>query len=276
MYQYEFIAVTGERRIVEELKISTGMKNPIVDMPGGATLQGEFLVGSHEHAKAESIILRHKLRTFRRSWYTPTVEELDTSRLLISRGCHWLDDMYEVMNKPDYTGVEACPHCGKGSLETHSPLRGKLSRLKNADLIRMPPGLVIISRQIRDLFDEHHWTGAEFRPVIDAATDQESSEFFQLWMTSTLPPMHSTAPIEHNGTPDACVYCKHYGYMLAKPQPVYANKVLEVAEDWNLSHEWLAPHAVPCPSLICKQRVVKEIMKLKSETNWLPCLLAAC
>ncbi len=263
----------GHRATLEKLADVAEIKLTIHEYPARSATCFTLTSDSKAAKKVESFLNDNDLDIGRHSSYRSSPEEIDNSCLFKNAGCYWLDDMYEVMNKPDYTDVEACKHCGKGSLETHSPLRGKLSKLGKADLIRLPPGLVIISKRIRDLFDEHQWTGATFRPVIDSATDQESSEFFQLWITSTLPPMHATAPIEHNGTPDACVYCKRYGYMLGKPQPIYANKVLEVVEDWNFSQEWLAGHAVSVPSLICTQRVVKEIMKLKSETIWLPCLL---
>ncbi len=272
MIQHVFISVLGIRSDIEELKHSAGMENAIVDMPGGSTIDGEFISGTKEYSEAEATIKRYNLDTFRRTWFIPTVKEICDAALLELEG-YWLDDMYEVINKPDYTGVEACRYCGKGSLETHAPLSGKLTEIKGLDLVRLPPGLVLASNRLKDLFDEHQWTGAEFRPVIDSATDQESEEFFQLWITSTLPPMHATAPIEANRFPDACVYCKRFGYRLDKPQPVYADKVLEVAEDWNLSHEWLAPHAVSVPHLICKQRVAQEMKKLENETDWMPCLL---
>lgn len=270
MKEYVYFALHGKRDVVEKLHQAVGSGHPIVDMPGGSTLDFELLAGTPQYALAENLINEYGIRPFRRSRIEATSEELATEELFSCYGCSWTDDQYKIVVKPAYSGRDACPNCGKGGTDLLEPLQVFVRKLKGAHLVRVPPGLFLVSAALAELTKERGWTGAAFENVIDRDTKVASEAYRRLVIQSILPPMHSSAPIVPNGWPTPCNVCRKLGFKLDQWQAVYSRDVMSKIADWNVSAEWLAPHAVSCPELICPRHVVHELLKMESSQNWIP------
>ena len=270
MIEYVFYALCGNRRHVEELRSAVGLTHPIVEMPGGSTLDFELLVGTPQQAKAEELIKKYKLDPFRRRRVEATSDEIATARLFSNVGCCWIEDDENTLDPVSVTGGDTCLRCGSGIREHADPLRGAMRSLRKYHLVRKPPPWVLGSTRLVALVRQHGWSGVDVRPVIERTTGRESEEFSELWITSVLPSMHTSAGIERFKPSESCETCMRVGYQLPSRQAAYARRVVDIATDWNLSTEWLAPHFVPCPKLICSRRVVHELLKLEPSQKWIP------
>lgn len=263
-------SMNGQRKVLDAVLRQVRISGYVKDYPACSTLYTNVIAGTEEQRGLEENIQRHSLRANRISYFSPTPEELSSCELFSSEACRWTDDVHEVVDPPPYTGKDACPECGKGSLELSGLLTVDVAKLKDADLVRVPPGLVLGSARLVEMIREQSWTGLETRPIVELESGKESEVFRQLWLTSIMPPMHPTAPLRRSPIPDSCERCRRLGYELPEVTPVYGERVAAVAADWNLSLEWTAPHYVSCPELICRRRVVHALLKLEPSQVWLP------
>ena len=269
MMEHVFISVLGARRDVDRFCREVALSEPIVDRPGGSTVDFEMLAGTAQHALAERLIEELRLGPFRRRRYESTAHELATEPFFTSYGLSWTDDEFKIVAKPSYSGKDACPKCGKGGAELTAPLRVHAEKLK-ACFIRVPPGLFLASSRVIDLIAEEDWTGTSSAPILDRTSGLEVDSYRQLLVRSVLPPMHQDAGIKPSGIPGACQDCRRLGYQLGGVQAVYPRSVQKCAMDWNVSEEWLAPHFVSCPGLVCSRRVVHALLNLQPKQVWLP------
>jgi len=270
MIEYVFISVLGPRTDVERFRIEAGLTEPIVDRPGGSTMDFEIDAETPKYAKAEELIKRYQLDPFRRRRVESTPEELATADLFSNVGCGWIEDDEDTLSAISVTGEDACPHCGKGIREHADLLRGAMRSLRKYHLVRKPPPWILGSTQLVGLIQKRAWSGVEVRPIIERTTGQKSEEFCELWVTSVLPSMHASGGLERSPVPDFCEKCRKLGYQLKGRQLVYARSVLPKAADFNLSSEWWARHYVSGPDLICSRSVVHELLKLEPSQKWIP------
>lgn len=269
MIEYVFYSLHGTRHQIEELKSAAQLEQSIVEMPGGSCLDFELVAGSPSQIAAESVIEKYSIRPFRRRRVEATPEELATSDWFSNAGCRWIEDHEKHLERPRYDFGD-CPECGSDRRRHLDPLRGTFGSLRKFHLVRKPQALFLFSTKLATLAEGRGWTGVELRPVLDRKTDAPSDLFKEAWITSILPPMHASAGIVRFKPCPYCETCKRIGYQMPGPQPVYARGALDGSADWNLSSEWLAPHFVPCPYLICSRRVVHELLKLEPTQKWVP------
>lgn len=263
-------SIDGSHDELEALLARAALKGKVIDYPAGSVVYVNVVVGTPEFTRLESCIPTFDVEVRRYSILEGSADELATSELFSNVGCRWIEDDERQVDPPKYSGTDFCPECGKGSRDHKIPLRGKLGGFRKYHLVRKPPALVLVSLKLASIIESNGWSGVELRPVIDRKTDQPSDLFKEAWITSILPRMDASAGIERFRPSPFCEKCRRIGYQLSGRQPVYASSVLEVAADWNLSTEWLAPHFVPCPKLICSRRVVHELLKLEPKQNWIP------
>ncbi len=262
-------SIGGSRRDLEDLLHLVGRTAGILE---GVRCRIYITLerGSREQRTTEEFVVARGLDVGRQSDLTATNGELASAELLSNVGCCWIEDDEDTLDPVSVTGGDACSRCGSGIREHADPLRGAMRSLRKYHLVRKPPPWVLGSRRLVALIQQHGWSGVEVRPIIERTTQRESEEFFELWITSVLPRMHASAGVERLKPSEFCETCMRLGYQLPSRQPAYARSVLEVAKDWNLSTEWLAPHFVPCPKLICSRRVVHELLKLEPTQKWIP------
>jgi hypothetical protein len=201
-----------------------------------------------------------------------SADELRSEPLFCNRTGLWIEDCDPRVDKPEYTGADACPKCGKGTRELARPLTGAFRKFRKRHLLHYPPAILIASTSFARVIERRGWTGVRPRPVLERATQKESKDVCQLEITSILPAMHPSAPIERTCIPDFCPVCRKLGYRLRGWQPVYSRSVLESAADFNFSSEWLAEHYVSCPELICSREVVTYLLQVESRQQWIPLL----
>ena len=249
---------------------STGLRAEVKDYPACSCVFVEVLAESDQKRKLEERIRDFKVEVGRRSFFQASPQELRTEPLFTDYGVRWTDDRFQIVTKPIYTGRDTCPQCGKGALELAEPLRVHANKLEDAHFTRVPPGLFLGSRAVRDLADHEGWSGLRVEPVLDRKTGEPSEVLFQLVITSTLPPRHPSGAPVRSPIPDFCEKCRKLGYQLPGVQPIYPRRVLDVARDWNLSVEWVAPLYVSCPEVICSQRVVHKLLELEPWQEWIP------
>jgi hypothetical protein len=262
-------SIGGSRQDLEELLRFIGGKAEILD---GVRCRMYITLerGTPEQRTTEEFLAARALDVGRRSELTASKDELTSTELFSNVGCCWIEDDEDTLSPVSITGEDACPQCGKGIRAHADPLRGAMRSLGKYQLVRKPPPWVLGSTRLCELVRVHGWSGVEVRPIIERTTGRESNEFSELWITSVMPRMHPSAGIERLKPSEFCETCMRLGYQLTGRQPAYGRSVLEVATDWNLSTEWLAPHFVPCPKLICSQRVVQELLRLEPTQKWIP------
>lgn len=263
-------SIHGPRAVLEELQRFAGIEGELVDYPARSALYVKTLAGSKQDRIIEEYISRFHLDAGRYAQVTASPEELATEALFNSEGGSTTDDMGKVVAEPAYSGRDACPHCGKRGIELLEPLRVFVKKLRNAHLVWSPPGLFLGSTRLADTIREQAWTGVDFATVLDRATGEPTDAYVQLIILSVLAPMHPSVEITLNGIPNPCQVCRGIGYRRVGWQVPYARSVLETAADWNVSSEWLSPNAVSFPELICRQRVVHELLKLDPRQKWIP------
>ncbi len=263
-------SIDGKRTHLEELLIRAGLRADIKDYPACSCVFLETIAGSDQQRRLEASLRGSKLDVGRTSYYQASPEELRTKPLFTDFGVRWTDDYYQVVAEPVYSRRDTCSQCGKGALELGEPLCVYVDRLKDAHFTRVPPGLFLGSRNLAGLAKNEEWNGLRVGPVCDRKTGETSSALYQLVITSTLPPRHPTGAPVRSPTPDFCEKCKKLGYQSPGVQPIYSRSVLDVACDWNLSAEWVAPHYVSCPELICSRRVVHRLLELEPGQEWIP------
>ena len=266
-----FMSVGGDKPLLESLAKRLGLKCKIVKYPARHRMNFSLEKGSAEHAIAEDFVKKHDLALFTREEIRATHEEVKAAEYLSLERCSWIEDDDTTFEPPPYSLRDACRHCGKGALELTGSLVGDTKRFRGSHLIRIPPGLVLGSMKLAELITS--WSGPELAPVIDRKTGRESEHVRQLRITSILPPMHVDARIERSVIPEHCDICRRLGYQMSSRQAYYSRKDLAHAADWNLSREWVAPHFVSCPQLICSQRVVVELLRLEKRYVWIPVVI---
>lgn len=225
--------------------------------------------GSREHGIIENWMTEPGHDVGQHSSFEATPEELAMSDWFSNVGCRWIEDHEKQVERPRYNFGD-CPECGSDRRRHLDPLRGTFGSLRKFHLVRKPQALFLFSTKLAALAEERGWTGVELRPVLDRKTDAPSDLFKEAWITSILPPMHPSAGIVRFKPCPYCETCKRIGYQMPGPQPVYARGALDGSADWNLSSEWLAPHFVPCPDLICSRSVVHELLNLEPTQKWIP------
>lgn len=205
----------------------------------------------------------------------PDAAEAARAPLLAVEGCTWLEDTFEQHAEPEFADdAGRCRACGLGSVRLRSPLRVSLGKMpRRAHLIRVPPSLVVASDRLAAMARERKWTALQIQRVLERGTRVPTERFWLFEITSILPPMHATAPIRRSVIPKHCGACRRLGYEYAGEEPVYSKEVLDGLQDWNLSREWLAPHFVSCPFLLCSRRVADAVGALEKKLRWTPAKL---
>ncbi|MEK6799770.1 MAG: hypothetical protein AABZ12_12465 [Planctomycetota bacterium] len=270
MIEYVFISVLGPRRTVENFRKKVELSEAIVDRPGGSTIDFELVAGSCKHRLAEELITEYKLDPFRRRRVEATPEEMATEPWFSCYACHTTDDQYKIVAKPEFSGRDACPRCGRGGTDLVSPLLVHTKKLKKAQLVWVPPGLFLASKALAAAIREKRWSGVSFAPILERSTKSPTGVFEQLRITSVLSPMDSSTEIVPNGIPDRCEVCRRIGFRRLGWQVPYQRSAIAGAADLNLSAEWLAPHAVSFPELICNRQVVQGLLELEPTQKWIP------
>lgn len=263
---------SASREQFDELNSLLEKAGRIKDFGAGPSMQIEVLVGSPDHKAINRFLERYNINPLTFENYQASPEELVSEPFFSDSLCRWIEDCDPSVSWPlPYSGKDACPECGKGMMELTQPIKGNWQK-KKRPLYRVPPALVVGSAGLAELIRENEWTGVEICPVIERKAKHESERYFQLKITSILPPMHSSAPIHRSIIPDFCPRCRKLGYQLPYKEPClhYSREITKAAKDWNLSSEWLAPHYVSCPRLICSRHVVHELLKLDKFLLWVP------
>lgn len=246
------------------------MEAELVHYPNRSAIYLRTVAGSETDHIVEDYVKQHQLDVGRFSELRASAEELVTEPLFSCFGCSWTDDMHKIVAKPAYSGRDACSNCGKGGTELTAPLEVYTRKLNRAHFVRIPPGLFLASSKLVETATEKRWAGLTFAPVLERGTREVSDKYQQLIITSILPPMHASTPIVPNGWPEPCRICRRLGFKIDAWQPIYDRSVLQTVADWNVSEEWLAPHAVSCPQVICPRVVVHVLCDLEPYQSWIP------
>lgn len=264
-------SLRGSKPIVESVAPALRpSKVKVEHYPFGSVLRLQVLEGSPEHAQVERLIQEYELDVSRYETLEASADELKNELFFQNSLSKWIDDTSTSIDKPLYTGSDACPVCGKGAMQLASPLTGKWQSFRRSGLRRYPPALIVASTSVGQHIEKSGWTGMRVRPVLERKTRSESPDMCQLEITSILPPMDASAQIERSCIPEFCPVCRKLGYQLSDFRPVYSRKSLEPAADFNWTSEWLAPHYFSCPRLICSRAVVTYLMVVVRAMRWIP------
>lgn len=269
MLKVKHCTVYGPKTLLRDLKRLCGLPKRIVDYGPICAFYPTVYEGSEEDLVLQRFVSEHDLDLRFHEVYEADPEELATGELFKLSYAPYIEAGFSGITKVAYTGQGRCPSCGRGTVELAKPIRLH-PRILKWPIIRIPPALIIASFEVIELAQQHGWTGFKVHDVIDRQTKAVSSGAFQIEVTSILPPMPPAAPIERSTIPDHCELCHKLGYQYGAIQPIYSREVLDVAQDWNFSTEWLASHYVSCPFLICRRRVVEQLAKLDKRIKWIP------
>lgn len=122
---------------------------------------------------------------------------------------------------------------------------------------------IIVSKYAQDIIVSENLLGCEFRPVVDV-TSNAVSEFFQLVITSILPPMsESVRTVSYGELITAYESCVKKGYL--RSEIIYHQQDMIEAKDFNLTFEYL--NAYFSRQLIASAKVRKIFNKYKIKIN---------
>jgi hypothetical protein len=211
----------------------------------------------------------HGLSCFVRKEAVFAPEEIAGAELVTAQGTRWLSDTFDEYEEPEYRDQGRCAVCGRGATGLRRPLRIRPGKMPaRGHLLRIPPAILVVTAKLAEIIRDQGWSGVRLGRVHEAASGVPSERFWQLEITSVLPPM-SRKSYERSCIPDHCASCKRHGYQLVGEVPIYSRGVLENACDWNYSTEWLAPHAVGCPELVVRGRVARSLARI-DKVRWFP------
>lgn len=166
-YRYHLI-LGGPRPILEQLKGEIRAKPPVVDRPAKASLDLVLMGNTPEFETVQRYIKQYKLSDFTRKEAVFEDAEIASAPLLDLGGCSWLSDTCEEYDEPDFTDEGRCDRCGRGATALRTPLSLSPNKVPaRANLLRIPPVLVIAATSFAMLVRKKQWSGVRLRQDSD-------------------------------------------------------------------------------------------------------------
>ena len=143
---------------------------------------------------------------------------------------------------------KGCKKCCSGAVQL-TPLKLPLKRLKYYDIVRVAPELVI-SRRVKELFDQKGVLGCEYLEVYDKKTKKPTPEYYELRITTVLPKVRNqdfvtireVCPVCGEPTLDfftpryyrLCDFSEGKDFYLTADSFFYGNHVLKEISDYRI------------------------------------------